>query len=343
VILLEEHALDARVPDFENGGYKPARLLHRVDPLFGHGARIIEGAKLQPAAAPLGEIVERQGFCPFCADTIEEATAPFPPEIATNGRIIVNNSWVVPNVLAYSAVSAVGIYDITRHFVPIEEIDRELLHDVLLAVLRHGSAVRALRPELAWSSVNANYLYPSGSSLVHPHIQSSHDPVPLGSQARLVGRTSAHQEAYERNFFQELIDLEELQGDRFVARTEPFVWLVPFAPSGFYEVWAIAPELGDLPLLTEHDVYQLASGIAVVLESYVEVGLQSFNFSLLGAGPDWERLGGRLLFRMVARAPLTPYYRSDVTYFERLCLESMIDYEPEQWATTLRAHFGPRG
>ena len=42
-------------------------------------------------------------------------------------------------------------------------------------MVRHARAVRRFDPTAVWSSVNANYLPPSGSSLVHPHLQSAHD------------------------------------------------------------------------------------------------------------------------------------------------------------------------
>jgi galactose-1-phosphate uridylyltransferase len=340
MILFQEHELEAEVPDFEHGGFRRARLLHRVDPLFGHGTRLIEGAKLQAGAGELGAVVERDGFCPFCADTIGDATAPFPEDIARQGRIIVGSAWVVPNVIAYSSVSAVGIYDVTRHFLPLSEMSSGIIYDVLLAVHQHARSVRGRRPELIYSSVNANYLPPSGSSLIHPHVQSSHDSVPLGAQARLLGSCRDHLAAYGQPYFDELIALEEVQGSRMVARMDPFVWLVPFAPSGFYEVWAIAPALSDLVEMNDPDIYQLASGLALVLATYEKIGVQSFNFSLMGATPEGRESGAAVVFSIVARAPVGPYYRSDVTYFERLCSESMIDYSPEEWAQTLRDNFG---
>lgn len=340
MILFQEQELEAEVPDFENGGFKSVRLVHRVDSLFGHGARLIEGAKLTHGSVELGSVVERDGFCPFCLDTIGDATAPFPEGISRTGRIIVGNSWVVPNVIAYSSVSAVGIYDVSRHFISFAEMTREIIYDALLAIHQHGRAVRAQRPELIYSSINANYLPPSGSSLIHPHIQSSHDSVPLGSQAKLLTASKNHFLTYGQPYFQELIALEDAQSQRVVAHMDPFVWLVPFAPSGFYEAWAIAPSIGDLVELSDPDIYQLASGIALVLATYAEMGIQSFNFSLIGATPESKEFGASLLFRIVARAPMEPYYRSDVTYFERLCLETMIDYSPEEWAQTLRGNFG---
>jgi len=340
MILFQEHELQAEVPDFEHGGFRPARLIHRVDPLFGHGTRLIEGAKLTPGPVELGSVVERSGFCPFCADTIGEATAPFSPEIARNGRIIVGNAWVVPNVIAYSSVSAVGVYDVSRHFLPLTAMTSAIVYDVLLAIAQHGKAVRQQRPELIYSSINANYLPPSGSSLIHPHIQSSHDSVPLGAQAKLLAASKEHLSTYGTPYFEELIALEDAQSQRIVAHMDPFVWLVPFAPSGFYEAWAIAPSIGDVVELSDPDIYQLATGLALVLSTYEQIGVQSFNFSLIGATPESKEFGAGLLLRIVARAPMDPYYRSDVTYFERLCLESMIDYSPEEWAQTLRSNFG---
>ncbi|MHB8188856.1 MAG: hypothetical protein ACYDHP_00200 [Ferrimicrobium sp.] len=340
MILFQEQDLRATVPDFESGGQRAMRVLYRVDPLFGHGSRLIDAAKFQPAAQDLGDIVERSGFCPFCADTIASATAPFSSEIAPSGRIIVGNAWAVPNIVAYSTISTVGVYDVSRHFLGLEDLTRDIVYDGLSAMVQHARAVRAVRNDLPYSSINANYLYPAGSSVVHPHLQSSIDPVPIGAQARLIAASVQHLERYGRSYFEELVELEEVNAVRFIARTGSFVWFTPFAPVGFYEVWGVSLSNGEIEELEDHDRYELATGIALVLESYRANGLQSFNFSLIGGTSQWRENGSRLLFRIVARAPLTPYYRSDVTYFERLGQEAMLDHTPEEWAGEVRHHFG---
>jgi len=341
VILLEESEVEALVPDFAKGGMRTARLVHRIDPLFGTGTRVIESEKMTGESGNLDQITRRDGFCPFCEDSVATATSPFPEEISASGRIIQGNSWAVPNIVGYAAVATVGIYDITRHFLSLEEFDRDTVANTLSVLVRHAQAVRGTREDLPYSSINANYLFPSGSSLVHPHMQSTIDPFPLGSQSMLIAKSEAHFESYGRSYLEELTELEEMSVARFIARTGTFAWFTPFAPSGFYEVWATAASLGEIEDFSDQDIAELATGLSLVLGAYRANGLSSFNFSLLSGGPLWQETGSRVLLRIVARSPLTAYYRSDVTYFERLCQEAMIDHFPEAWAEKVRHFFGP--
>ncbi len=341
MILLEESEIEALVPDFSEGGMKGARLVHRFDPLFGTGTRVIESERMTGESGDLTEVTTRVGFCPFCEDTVAKATAPFPEQISTTGRIIQGNSWAVPNIVGYAAVATVGIYDITRHFLGLEQFNRDTIANTFSVLVRHAQAVRASREDLPYSSINANYLFPSGSSLVHPHMQSTLDPFPLGSQSVLISRSRAHFESYGRSYLEELTELEEMSVARFIARTGSFAWFTPFAPSGFYEVWATAASLGEIEDFGEQDIFELATGLSLVLAAYRANGLSSFNFSLVSGGPLWQETGARVLLRIVARSPLTQYYRSDVTYFERLCQEAMIDHFPEAWAEKVRHFFGP--
>ena len=96
---------------------------------------------------------------------------------------------VVPNVMAYATHSAVGVYDSERHFLDLDELSPGLIGDALIAMVRHARAVRRFDPEAVWSSINANYLPPSGASLVHPHLQSAHDAQGLTNQRLLVERS----------------------------------------------------------------------------------------------------------------------------------------------------------
>lgn len=339
-ITFEEHRVKAFVPDLANGGvFTEVPLVYRVDPLTHNSARIITGTKLQPSEKPdLSSLMGRVGFCPFCEDTIERATFPFPSWVAEGGRVSVGRARVVPNILAYSSYSSVGVYDPSRHFLDISDLTQGLVTDALLGMVIHARAVRAHEHSLRFSSINANYLPSSGSSLVHPHLQSSHDPVPLTMQRSIRSATAMWRESTGRRYFEELVEVEST-GDRFVGTLGGFHWITPFAPVGFHEVWGILPEKADLTELDDHEVIALGDGVARVLSAYAGAHLSAFNFSLQGLGPDAAELGGSLVFRIVSRAPVEPYYRSDVTYFEKLASEAMIDMLPEEWAEVVSQYF----
>jgi len=337
-IEFEERILPARVPDLAAGGqWTSTELRWRRDPLTGRSARILTGTKLQPASRPdLSTLTAPPPFCPFCEAFLDKATHPFPAELSDEGRIRRGRAVVVPNILAYATHSAVGIYDTTTHFTDLDQMTPTIVGDAFEAMVRHARAVRRFDPTAVWSSINANYLPPSGSSLVHPHLQSAHDSCGLTTQRALVERSREWDAS--RSYFATLVD-EERDGPRWLGQIGPVAWLTPFAPSGFHEVWGIVDGVADVVDLDAEATAALGAGLSRVLGTYFDWNLTSFNFALTGGGPDASTSGFRLLLKVVSRSNAEPMYRSEVTYFERLHDEALIDMGPEDIATGMRARF----
>lgn len=328
-----EHQITARLPELTNpSSIIEVPLTIRIDPLTGHSARLITGAKLAPSERPdLSELTADPPFCPFCANRIESATGVFPAEITAEGRIRRGAAVVVPNVMAYSEYSSVGLYDTSQHFVDLPDLTPQRVGDLFRAFVAYTQGVHRLRS--MWSSVNANYLPPSGSSLVHPHAQSAHDDVGTTAQRHLV--KSSHSWDGEQSYWHSLLEQEQ-DGPRWIAQQGRVSWFTPWAPVGFHEVCAVVRGAHDITQLTDADCADLGAGMSKVFATYHDLNLTSFNWALSGGGPQPS---GRydLLLRMVSRANAEPMYRSDVTYFERLHQEAVIDMTPEQMAALVRA------
>jgi UDPglucose--hexose-1-phosphate uridylyltransferase len=335
----EERDLEARVPDLAaKGTWTRTRLRWRRDPLTGASARILTGVKLRPPRRPdLTELTAKPAFCPFDIEHLEKATFPFPPELATEGRIRLGKAVVVPNIMAYATHSAVGIYDPGRHFLDLKDLTPALVGDVLAAMVRHAQAVRRLDPQARWSSINGNYLPPSGASLVHPHIQSAHDAYGLTGQRFLVERSRAWQER-NGSYWDTLVD-QEAGGPRWVGHIGRVAWLTPFAPSGFHEVWGVVSGAADVTDLTDEDSQALGQGLSQILASFRAWNLASFNFGVIGGGPQAREHGHQVLLKVLSRSNPEPMYRSDATYFERLYGEALIDLSPEEVADGVRTRF----
>jgi galactose-1-phosphate uridylyltransferase len=338
-IAFEERDMEAMVPDLSAGGaWTRTQLRWRRDPLTGASARILTGVKLQPPArSDLSELAAPPAFCPFDADRLDTATFPFPPELTAEGRIRCGKAVVVPNIMAYATHSAVGVYDSERHFLDLPDLTPALIGDALIAMIRHALAVRRYDPSAVWSSINANYLPPSGASLVHPHLQSAHDAYGLTQQRFLVERCRAWTEGHG-SYWATLVD-QEAGGPRWVGGIGRVAWLTPFAPSGFNEVWAVVDGAADLTDLDEEDCRALGQGLSQVLATYLTWNLASFNFGIIGGGPDGSQAGHQVVLKVVSRSNPDPMYRSDVTYFERLYDEALIDADPEEIAAGLRPGF----
>jgi UDPglucose--hexose-1-phosphate uridylyltransferase len=338
-IVFEERDLEAQVPDMTAGGtWTRVPLRWRRDPLTGASARILTGVKLQPAGRPdLAALTAKPAFCPFDSEHLETATFPFPAELTAEGRIRRGQAVVVPNILGYATHSAVGIYDPGRHFLDLDEMTPSLIADALTAMVGHAQAVRRADPAAAWSSINANYLPPSGASLVHPHLQSAHDACGLTGQRLLVERSRAWQDQHG-SYWAALVD-QEAGGPRWVADIGRVAWLTPFAPAGFHEVWGVVRGAADVTELTEEDSHALGQGLSQVLAAYRDWNLASFNFAMIGGGPQAREHGHQVVLRVVSRSNPDPVYRSDATYFERLHGEALIDLSPEDVADGVRPRF----
>jgi len=204
-------------------------------------------------------------------------------------------------------------------------------------MVRHAQMVRRLDPTAVWSSINANYLPPSGSSLVHPHLQSSHDACGLTGQ-RLAAEKSAAWHDRHGSYWAALVD-QEAAGPRWAGHIGRVAWLTPFAPSGFHEVWGVVSGAADVTELTEDDTQALGQGLSQVLAAYRDWNLTSFNFAVIGGGPQAREHGHQVVLKVVSRSNPEPFYRSDATYFERLYGEALIDLSPEEVADGVRVRF----
>ena len=112
----------------------------------------------------------------------------------------------------------------------------------------------------------------------------------------------------------------------------------PFAPTGFHEVWGVVDGVADLTELTEQDTQDLGRGLSQVLAAYRAWNLASFNFALIGGGPQAREHGHQVVLKVLSRSNPEPVYRSDATYFERLG-EALIDLSPEDVAEGIRPRF----
>jgi len=103
-------------------------------------------------------------------------------------------------------------------------------------------------------------------------------------------------------------------------------------------VWAIVQGCHDITDLADDDCADLGEGLSRIFDTYHDLNLSSFNWAMYGAGPQPTQRYS-LLLRVVSRSNPDPFYRSDVTYFEKLHQEAMIDLSPEEFAEHLRRHF----
>jgi galactose-1-phosphate uridylyltransferase len=272
---------------------------------------------------------DSQERCPFCPGRIERLTPKLPPAIHPEGRIVEGEAMLFPNLHAYSSHSCVSVYSPGLHYLPLGQVTERLMRDNLSTQVQYAKAVIAADPESTWSSINANHMLPSGSSLFHPHLQGIADSTPTTIQRQLSEVPAGR--------FEDYVETERRTGERFLGDTGRVQWMVAFAPIAPAELRAFVPTVASPAELDEDLVAELGHGLAVALHSYAELGYESFNLAMYGAPPGTR--GYALNLRIACRSNLMPFYRSDSTFLERLHWEGAVDLAPEEVADRIRGRF----
>jgi galactose-1-phosphate uridylyltransferase len=328
-VSFERETFEAELLD-PRRGFEPTKATVEVrrDPLTGHSARILPPGSFPP---PVRHDLERlatetRETCPFCTERIEVETPRLPAGLWPEGRIRAGEAVLFPNLVPYAKWSSVSVYSPDRHLLPLTELTPTLVADNLRVQNAFGRAVLAFDPDARWITVNANHLPPAGSSIFHPHLQGSANPLPTTMQRLLAEVRPAGVHAY--------LAAERADGARLVASSGGIDWVASFAPVGPAEICAYAGGVGSPHELDDSIVDELALGISAVLRVYDGLGFQSFNLALYGV-PG----GGFLLARIVARAYFGTAERSDAMWSERLQWEAATDLAPERVAELARAAF----
>jgi UDPglucose--hexose-1-phosphate uridylyltransferase len=296
----------------------------RWDPLTGHTSRLLPEEDLLPAPPfNLRELAEgtREG-CPFCSERIQRVTPKFPPEITPEGRFRRGEALLFPNLVPYAKYSSVAVFSADRHFISLKELNSQLVADNLAAHAEFDEAVMRTDPDASWASINANYLPPSGSSVLHPHTQGAVNPTPTTLQQTLAEVPA------ER--FRDYLDTERRENVRYLGTTGGVEWLTSFAPMGPAEIRAFVPKVASPVELSEDQLEELGFGISTALGFYAELGFNSYNLAVYGAPPGTP--GYPLNLKIVRRANVENLYRSDATWLERLHWEAAVDIMPEELA-----------
>ncbi len=310
----------------------------RFDPLLGTSSRIAEGVVLSKAdEGALTPLQAPNSRCPFCPDRISRVTPKVLQPIHQGGRLEQGESLLFPNLVPYSQYAAVAVLS-QRHWLALNEFTPQRLYDNLAIAVEYVRKVHAFDPKAENCAYNINYLYPSGGSLPHPHAQVYLDPHPTTLMRLQRDASTAYWTAHGRPYWEDLVEIEEAQGLRCVARVGRTAWITAFAPIGFNEVRAVVSGCETFLDLTEDDLNALSAGISRVLQWYESIGYNSFNLALY-SGPLNSARGWRVQLSMITRTAMLPYYRSDAMHMERLHWEAAVDRSPEQIADDLRAHF----
>ncbi|MDH3392114.1 MAG: hypothetical protein OEL85_10000, partial [Desulfobulbaceae bacterium] len=224
------------------------------------------------------------------------------------------------------------------HFLKLSEFTPELIANGFLAARQFIRIAYEKDQTIGYAAVTANYLFPAGASLVHPHLQMIATPIPYSYQARMLEACSKWQKNNGTSYFTDLIQ-EEKGGPRHVGQIGKWHWLTPFSPLGSNEVMAIHEDSVDLGDLSEDDINNLSAGISKVLCHYETLGYLSYNYALYSVREERGDGSFRLLLKIITRQNLYPNYRNDDYFLQKLLQSELIITPPEELAEELRKSF----
>jgi galactose-1-phosphate uridylyltransferase len=283
----------------------------------------------------LNEISEKSksGY-PFCAPTIDKVIPKFTKDRVPEGVLKFEDFYVFPNLFPRTEFEAV-VTSPRIHYLNLGQFTKELLYNSLTAAFKCISKVHSLSNTLAYPVVGTNYLPPAGASLIHFHQQIAMQQVPFNRVRNLIELSTRYAEAENSNFWQ---DFMAVNGERKIKQAGNIYWYVPFAPTGFCEVRAIANMSNFLQFEAE-DIRNVAAGLSNVLRYYHRRGLDSFNCTIY-SGSLGEANGFRTGLSIVARPNARPNYSSIDSWFMPLMLgETVVPEQPEDTLAEIREYF----
>ena len=329
-------------------GFAPERqrLEMRWDPLLRHcslyNPALEKGLKtfIGDADRPLLERIaaETAGNCIFCPERIE-STARFPETFIAEGRLKAGEATLFPNILGlapYHAVIAVS----HAHWLPPAGFSPRLLRDAFKTAREYIAAVFDADAEATHASVNANYLFPAGASLFHPHFQVLVSNAPYTHQQALLEACNSYLDEHGSGYFEDLLVTERRIGERHIGQTGPWNWLASYSPLAANEIMGIHAGSGDFTDMAEDDLEGLAEGLAGVLRCYAHLNYFAFNFSLYARRRPDTHDGFTCLIRLMTRQNPYANYRADDFFLQKALESELILTRPERLAEEARAFVG---
>jgi UDPglucose--hexose-1-phosphate uridylyltransferase len=296
---LESHQKETVILDPAKGmALRTIPIEIRTDPLTGRTARICHFMDLKWERPDFQKLVAgTEASCPFCPDRVLKVTPSFPEEILSGGRIIREDMVLFPNIAPYDSLGAVATLG-DRHYIPMTEIEPERIANGFRLAMEFFRIIHeSAHPESVYHIINWNYMPPSGSSIIHPHLQVfSTSSAPNLMRQELEG-ARIYMEKNGTNYWDDLVASETANGARFLGKTGRVTWLTAYAPMGVAgDVLAVAEGVRCTLELTDDDLSDLAYGLTRVMAGYDKMGIYSFNMNFFSGAEGDDHVRFHLLF-----------------------------------------------
>src|SRR4030042_2409206 len=148
---------------------------YREDPLSGFTSFIRTGRAFWAGVYKTDQAVlerligETRDKCFFCPEKVATSTPKFPVDFIPEGRLTRGEATLFPNLFAHQQYSAI-IAITQKHYLKLNEFEPSLFINAFKLAdfyIRRANEMSGVE----YAEIGGNYLYPSGASIVHPHLQ----------------------------------------------------------------------------------------------------------------------------------------------------------------------------
>ena len=270
----------------------------RKDPLTGRTSRICHFMPLKWQKPDFDQLVAgTEKTCPFCPDKVMEVTPCFPNDLVPEGRMVLDDKVLFPNIAPYDSLGACATL-CSQHFIPMTAITPRHIIDAFHLAINFFRRVDEIKhPESIYHLINWNYMPASGSSLIHPHLQvfaSAYAPNLLNDELL---NAENYMQQNKSNYWDDLVQTEKANGKRFLGKIGRTNWLTVYAPLGVAgDVIAIVEEARCTLELTDDDISYLAEGLTKLMAAYDKMGIYNFNMNFFPGARNDDHARFHLVF-----------------------------------------------
>ncbi len=317
-----------------NGETEESLLEVRYDPLIEHKCRINLSRTKRPHVVSNLNIENKimgNHSCLFCKENWQKFLQRF---YKTKTYITKGECALFPNKYPFGRDHTVLILT-EKHELNLSKIPQNnwqdafsLIHEYYFENYNDG-----------YVYINMNFLYPSGASIEHPHLQILYEDKPMIFQSLLLNKSKIYFEKTQENFWYSLVNEEKKTKERYIGEVNNFIGIMAFAPLANKEsifIWKKRKSFFDL---TAKDITDFAKTFSKIVLNFLNTGSRSFNATIMF--PSKEEIDFFTpQIRIIMRPEPKIVYTSDRAFMEVYHKEPVISFLPEEvakeWRNILR-------
>ncbi len=281
---------------------------------------------------------ESKANCFLCPDNWKKNVPRFSREMIPEGILENNRACLFPNLFPLGANHAVVRLG-DEHLRYLNQMPADLLQEGIQVSLDYINRCYEYDFNLRYCTINANYLFPAGASVMHPHFQIMALPEASSHHKSLLDYSQKFYQNSGKCYWNELLKREKEIKKRWIGNTGTCEWVASYSPAGFNEVMAIWPEKESFLQWDKEDVESLAKGLEKVLQLYYKMDLSTFNFTCYSAPMGMDSPEFRCVFRIVNRQNVVRHHRTDDFFVQKMLGNEIILNRPESLANWLQEEF----